>query len=168
MNEEREDVSRFLRDRTDDAFVALYRRHTPVLYGLAMRLSGSAVEAEDVVQDVWIRAVAALPRFQWQSALRTWLCGFVVNCCRERRRLRPQPEAVRDVMPERLDQRMDLERAVAALPPGYREVVVLHDVYGHTHQEIGEMLEIEEGTSKSQLHHGRAALRALLGGGETP
>jgi RNA polymerase sigma-70 factor (ECF subfamily) len=60
---------------------------------------------------------------------------------------------------------MDLERAITALPDGYRTVLVLHDVEGFTHQEIGERLEITTGTSRSQLHHARRAMRGLLAGG---
>jgi RNA polymerase sigma-70 factor (ECF subfamily) len=171
VSDDRRSVERFLRDRTDSAFLPIYRAHAPALYAVALRLAGgSAQEAEDAVQEAWLRAVAALPRFEWRSALRTWLCGFVVNCCRElARRHTPDSSSVPDglvagISPETLE----LERAIHALPLGSREVFVLHDVHGYTHDEIASMLSIESGTSKSQLHHARRALRARLLGKEQP
>jgi len=158
-------VRAFLDARTDAAFLALYRRHARVLFGLAVRLIGRQ-DAEDVVQDAWVRAIRALPGFKWESSLRTWLCGIVVNCCRERWRastsLFPFEEPVTVMHPERA---LDIESALAQLSPGYRSVVVLYDVYGYTHPEIARLLECEVGTSKSQLARGRRALRELL---ETP
>jgi RNA polymerase sigma factor (sigma-70 family) len=169
MNDDRRSVERFLRDRTESAFLPIYRAHTPALYAVALRLAeGSAQEAEDAVQEAWLRAVAALPRFEWRSALRTWLCGIVVNCCRELARRRPPDNStvpdgiVTGIRPETLE----LERAIRALPPASREVFVLHDVHGYTHEEIASMLSIESGTSKSQLHHARRALRTTLMGKE--
>ena len=171
MNDDRRIVERFLRDRTDTAFLPIYRAHTPALYAVALRLAGGSVqEAEDAVQEAWLRAVASLPRFQWRSALRTWLCGIVVNCCRELARRHPSDRsAVPDgVVPGISPETMALERAIHSLPPASREVFVLHDVHGYTHEEIGAMLSIESGTSKSQLHHARRALRARLLGKEQP
>jgi RNA polymerase sigma-70 factor (ECF subfamily) len=158
-------VAAFLRDRSEEAFAALYARHAPIVYGLALRLAGASA-ADDVAQDAWMRAVARLADFRGQSALRTWLCGFVVNCCRERwraagRDLAVEPEPV--VRPDPADA-LDVDAALARLPDGYRAALVLHDVYGHTHAEIAAMLGIEEGTSKSQLSRGRRAMRALMEG----
>lgn len=108
-----------------------------------------------------MRAVATLPRFEWRSSLRTWLCGIVVNCCREIARKGPPPAQVpRDA---RDDMGMDIERGIAELPDAAREVFVLHEIYGFTHEEVGDLLGIEAGTSKSQLHHARRALREFLG-----
>ncbi len=141
----------------------MFRAHTPMLMMLALRLlRGSHADAEDAVQEAWMRAVAALPRFGGRSSLRTWLCGFVVNCCRELSRQRsaePQPDLRTAAQPETLD----LERAIASLPASAREVFVLHDLHGYTHEEVGEILGIEPGTSKSQPHHARSALRTFLG-----
>lgn len=116
-----------------------------------------------------MRAVRSLPDFRWQSSLRTWLCGLVVNCCRERFRepmfdeLAEAGEAHHPdaVLPDP-GGRIDVEAALERLAPGYRSIVVLHDVYGHTHKEIGVMLAIDEGTSKSQLSRARRLLRAHL------
>jgi RNA polymerase sigma-70 factor (ECF subfamily) len=130
-----------------------------------VRLAGRSV-AEDIAQDAWIRAIHGLPAFKGRSTVRTWLCGIVVNCCREHWRaqgitIESSAEPVAHADPGlALDIRTSLER----LPPGYRAVVVLHDIYGHTHGEIAGMLGIEEGTSKSQLARGRRALRDLLKG----
>jgi len=165
-------VTAFLGRGDEAAFRQLYRRHTPSIHLLARRLLGGD-GAEDVVQDTWLRAAARLESFRWESSLRTWLCGIAVNRCREL--LREQggarvvtvtgtaPEAVSDrrstPSPE---QRCDLESAISQLPAGSRGVLVLHDVEGRSHVEIASLLGIDEGTSRSQLHKARRALRELL------
>jgi RNA polymerase sigma-70 factor (ECF subfamily) len=160
-------IAAFLRDRDPAAFGGLFDRHTPALYALAVRLvGGPGREAEDVVQETWVRAVERFEGFGWRSQLRTWLLGIAINCAREllRRRSPGFPlEAVGEPAPAPqlpLPERIDLERALRALPDGYRAVVVLHDVLGLTHAEIGERLAISPGTSKSQLSRARRALRA--------
>lgn len=160
-------VERFLRARGEDAFLALYRAHTPALYGLALRLTGGdQAEAEDLVQESWLRAVRALPSFHARSALRSWLCGLLVNVRRERIRADWRMVDAPDIAPAAdigsPDDAIDLERAIRALPEGARDVYVLHDVYGYTHREIAEMLGIVEGTSKSQLNRARTLLRSSL------
>ncbi len=155
------------------AFRALYRRHTPTLYRLALRLGGGDESwAEELVQRSWIRAVEGLRGFAWRSTLRTWLSGIAINCARELwRAQRASPEVAWDAGTLAAapgtdpGARVDLERAIARLPRGYREVFVLHDVEGFTHEEIGELLGIEPGTSKSQLSHARRQLRDSLGPG---
>ena len=161
-------VRRFLSHRDEAAFRELYRRHTPALYALALRLlGGRAAEAQDAVQDTWVRACRGLADFRWASSLRTWLCGIVVNRGREALRERaPAPPDRLEMIPPahglaRVD-RLDLERAISQLPPGYRQVLVLRDVEGYTHEEIGRFLGIDPGTSKSQLFHARRAMRGLL------
>uniref|UniRef100_A0A832MLS2 RNA polymerase sigma factor n=1 Tax=Eiseniibacteriota bacterium TaxID=2212470 RepID=A0A832MLS2_UNCEI len=159
-----------VRSGDERAFRELYRRHTPAIYQLVLRmLAGAAHDAEDVVQETWIRAVRQLGRFRWESSLRTWLCAIALNQAREvlRRRGRaPATEPVEDAplrAPAAKDsERIDLERAIARLPDGYRTVLVLHDVEGYTHEEIGRCLDIAVGTSKSQLFDARRAMRALL------
>jgi RNA polymerase sigma-70 factor, ECF subfamily len=160
-------VERFLRARGEDAFRALYRAHTPALYALAMRLTGGDQgEAEDLVQESWVRAVRALSSFRARSALRSWLCGLLVNVRRERIRADWRTVDAPDIEPAAdtagPDDALDLERAIGALPEGARDVFVLHDVYGYTHREIAEMLGIVDGTSKSQLTRARALLRRSL------
>ena len=160
----------FLRDRSDRSFLALYDRHAPAMYALAYRLMGGHdADAADALQEAWTRALPRLPQFRAESALRTWLCGFVVNCCRERFR-GPLFEAIDDEysVPSgngsdlRVLGTIDLERALTSLAPGYRAVLVLHDIEGYTHREIAVALGIDEGTSKSQLSRGREALRRRL------
>jgi RNA polymerase sigma-70 factor (ECF subfamily) len=160
-------VERFLRGRGEDAFRALYRAHTPALYALALRLTGGdRGEAEDLVQESWVRALTALRTFRAQSALRSWLCGVLVNVRRERIRAdwrvvdAPEVEPLEDTT--RRDDAIDLERAIAALPDGARDVYVLHDVHGYTHREIAELMGIVEGTSKTQLNRARSLLRSSL------
>jgi RNA polymerase sigma-70 factor (ECF subfamily) len=155
----------FLKTRSEAAFRALYARHASVVWGFARRLlPGREADAEDVLQEVWLRALRALPAFRWDSSLRSWLCGIAVNCARERWRERPfeQVEASVAAPTEPRETEIDLGRALERLSEGYREVVLLHDVMGYTHEEIAEILDIEAGTSKSQLSRGRAALRTLL------
>ena len=154
------------------AFAALYDQHTPALYGLALRLAGGdARDAEDVVHEAWMRAVRGFGQFTGRSALRTWLCGIVVNCWRELRRGRGDRELPLDDAPEpgaedgelnATYDRLDLERALRALAPGYREVLVLHDVEGYSHEEIAALRGVAIGTSKSQLARARGALRRML------
>ncbi len=170
-DEDRRLVARFVSGRDERSFSALYARHAGAVFALASRLSGSAADGEDLLQDVWIRAAERLGSFRWESTLRTWLCGIVVHRWREierQRRRRPQTEELRGEPSDRGEgdahpPLLDLEAALRSLPDGYREVVVLHDVNGYTHAEIAVLLEIEEGTSKSQLARGRRRLRDFLG-----
>jgi RNA polymerase sigma-70 factor (ECF subfamily) len=164
-------VARFLSGRDEEAFRALYRGHAAGVYGLALRLCGGVeAEAQDVAQEAWVRAVRLLPSFRWGSALRSWICGIAVNVWRERRRALGRVAAGELEAPESAafpdaGARLDLARAVAELPAGSREILLLHDVEGYTHTEIAGLLEIEEGTSKSQLSRARASLRAALSRG---
>lgn len=155
----------------EHAFRTLYGRHTPRLFQFVLRmLSHSAEDAEDVVQDTWIRAVERLESFRWESKLSTWLIGIGANLCRDRlrrnaRRQGPVPADVDlrlAVADNGAESRIDLERAIGMLPAGYREVLLLHDVEGLTHGEIGKRLGIAEGTSKSQLFFARRTMRRLL------
>ena len=165
-------VSAFLARRDEPAFVALYRAHTPALFGLALRLlAGHRGEAEDVVQEAWIRAVTDLGRFDGRSALRSWLCGIVVNVFREqlRRRRAHGTQAEPAELPAQArvggPGKIDLARVVESLPDGCREVLLLHDVEGYTHQEIAVLLGVKPGTSKSQLSRARALARVRLSDG---
>jgi RNA polymerase sigma-70 factor (ECF subfamily) len=152
----------------ENAFRELYTRHTPRLYQLVLRIMGGAEhDAEDVVQETWIRATEALGGFRWEAAFATWLTGIGINVARgllrKQGRWQPLDDASEPWRPPPRDgERIDLERAIAVLPAGYRSVLVLHDVEGYTHDEIGERLGIAPGTSKSQLSHARKALRRLL------
>ncbi len=166
---DRELAARFVDRGDEDAFRLLYRRHTPRLYAVALRLlAGRAADAEDVVQDAWLRSARRLADFEWRAALSTWLVAIVINCARERLRARPivtaPPDELEQVAarPQSPLTSIDLERAIALLPDRRRQVLVLHDVEGWTHDEIGRHLEMPAGTSKSELFHARRAVRASL------
>jgi RNA polymerase sigma-70 factor (ECF subfamily) len=162
----------FLRTRSEAAFLRLYDRHSDALYRFAARLSGGpGVEPAELVQETWVRALTALPGFRWQSSLRTWLCGILLNRWRDIRAKRDRElrlsvvEGTRPlVVHEHAGERLALERALAQLPDGYREILLLHDLEGFTHEEIAARFGIVEGTSKSQLHRARRALREVLEG----
>lgn len=159
-----------VRSGDERAFRGLYRRYTPLLYPFVLRvLGGNVADAEDVLQETWVRAVRQLGGFRWESSLRTWLTSIALNLSREtlRRRGRERTEELSETLalPTRVSrdgERVDLERAIARLPEGYRTVLVLHDIEGFTHEEISEQLAIAVGTSKSQLFDARRAMRALL------
>jgi RNA polymerase sigma factor (sigma-70 family) len=159
------------------AFGTLYDRHTPYLYRLALRLTaGDEPQAQDLVHDAWVAAAEGFARFEWASALRSWLAGIVVNCARRSARAEARLQRLDEARLMELDDahwagseaelatydRIELERAIAALPAGARHVFVLHDVEGWTHDAISRHLGIDAGTSKSQLSRARAALRARL------
>jgi len=152
------------------AFRALYRRHTPRLYLFVLRLlGGTAMDAEDAVQETWMRVCRRIGTFRWDSSFATWLTSIGVHVAQDalRRRGRDPLIAAEDppelpAPPAGIADRIDLDQAIAALPDGCRQVLVLHDVEGMTHTEIGALLGIAEGTSKSQLSAARSALRSLL------
>jgi RNA polymerase sigma-70 factor, ECF subfamily len=165
-------VERFLSARDERDFRILYRRFSPALAQIVLRfVRGNHADAEEVLQTTWVRAVRGMPGFRWESSLKSWLTGIALNCSREHlRRVRrhdsTEPIELHDpVAPSRppVDiSRVELERAIARLPDGYREVLILHDIEGYTHLEIGGILGVEEGTSKSQLFRARRALRTRL------
>jgi RNA polymerase sigma-70 factor (ECF subfamily) len=164
-------VARFLGGRDEAAFRALYRRHTPFLYRFLLRISGGrAADAEEGVQETWVRAAERLEGFEGRSALKTWLAGIAIRWWREEARRGKREAAMPDedlapVAPVRREiERVDLERALLALADGYRAAILLHDVEGYTHEEIAEMTGVDAGTSRSQLSRARRALRAHLSG----
>jgi RNA polymerase sigma-70 factor (ECF subfamily) len=165
MNEDLELVEKFLRNHDESSFRELYKSQTPALYALALRLtSGSRADSEDLVQETWLRAAEKLQIFRWESSLRTWLCGILINCTRElQSKLSMNKNGnVSDGSSNEHSNSIDLEVLIHKLPAGYREILILHDIEGYTHQEIGNILGIQEGTSKSQLYHARKWLRDRL------
>ncbi len=162
-------VGKFLLSRDEQTFREIYQRHTPALYMLALRLTGGTEnEAQDAVQETWIRACGGFSDFRWNSKLRTWLSGILVNCVREtqkkfsKRSEKELTESDFSVSETSSGKNFDLEKIIENLPSGYRQVLVLHDIEGYTHEEIGLLLEINPGTSKSQLFHARRSVRASL------
>ena len=157
------------------AFNELYDLHTPAVYQFALRLAGGREwDAEEIVQECWMRAAMRMDHFEWRSTFRTWLMGFAVNCARElssRDRSGDRDAGLRysspdDHVPPVPADAIDLEGAVASLPEEFRWVIVMHDVEGFTHAEIAVALSISEGTSKSRLSRARQRLRAMLKTGE--
>jgi RNA polymerase sigma-70 factor (ECF subfamily) len=160
-----------------DAFEKLYREHSGRIYALASRMAGSPDEGEDLVQEIFLQAYRKLGTFKGDSAIGTWLYRLALNHCLDFvRSRRAKMGKVTDTLDgehstepaARLETpiaRIDLERALARLPPGCREVFVLHDVEGFDHKEVGQMLGIAEGTSKSQIFRARTKLRAMLSRG---
>lgn len=164
-------IARLVRDRDPQAWGALYSLHTPMLYALALRLTGNASDAEDIVHDTWLRGMQGVSAFRGASSLRTWLAGILINRTREHSRIRAHESLDDDTiaadngsteLPLEVDP-VDLERAIARMPQRYREIVLLYDVEGFTHAEISELLGVAIGTSKSQLARGRGWLRNALG-----
>jgi RNA polymerase sigma-70 factor (ECF subfamily) len=150
------------------AFERLYHRHVNRVHGLARWLLGED-DLDDALQDVFIRVWEKLHTFKGQSAFATWLHRLATNVILRRREVRRTHE-VRHSGPAAALERaaagrtspglgIDLEAAVDALPEKAREVFVLHDVVGYKHEEIADQLGISAGTSRSQLHHARMALR---------
>jgi RNA polymerase sigma-70 factor (ECF subfamily) len=165
-------ANRMISNGDESAFRALYSRHTPIAYKFLLRLTGgSVVDAEDLMQETWFAAARGLAKFRWTSAFQTWLLGIALNQFREFARKKGLQLAGGgdncDAQAEMNEPscRIDLERAMELLPPGYRTILVLHDVERYTHQEIGEQLGISDGTCKSQLHEARKAMRRLLNAG---
>lgn len=166
-----EDVELITRARSGDgrAVRALYEAYAPRVYAVVRRLAADDALAEDWAQDAWIRAIRALPSFRGDSRFSTWIHRIAVNSAlhgrraRERRlKLESESAPPISVEPPASPLRLTLERALDELPEGMRRVVVLHDVQGYTHEEIGELLGVAPGTSKSQLFKARARLRQLL------
>jgi RNA polymerase sigma-70 factor (ECF subfamily) len=153
------------------AFERLYRARVARVHSLVRRMIGPE-HADDVTQDVFIRAWTKLSTFRGEAAFGTWLHRLAVNVIlarrttlgTERRRYDDSADALETVAsrPTAAELSMDLEEAISRLPDGAREVFVLHDLEGYRHHEIADMLGIVPGTSKSQLHHARMALRQHL------
>ena len=160
------------------AFETIYRTHSGRLYSVACRMLGNPVDAEDMLQEIFLAAHRKLESFRGESALGTWLFRLATNLCLDHLRSRAarsgqitdaldDEPAIADArsgkLAERTVTKMDLERALAQLPQGCRTAFVLHDVEGLEHREVAAMLGIAEGTSKSQVHKARMRLRAMLG-----
>jgi len=174
------DIAQRCRGGEAGAFEELYKRFGSRLYTVAYRMTGSAADAEDLVQDIFLQVYRRLDTYRGDAALGTWLHRIAVNACLDfvrskqgrRRRVTDTGEDL-DALeapaagPWRAGaalDRMELERAIAQLPPSYRRAFLLHDVEGLEHHEIGETLGIAEGTSKSLLFKARMRLRVLLRG----
>jgi RNA polymerase sigma-70 factor, ECF subfamily len=152
------------------AMEALYHRFKRRVYSLAIRIAGAA-DADEVAQEAFVRIFRGLAKFRGDSALETWIYRLAVNAALshiERRPARAEGEEalahIAAATPPARDPRLAarLEAALGDLPAGYRAVLVLHDVEGLSHEEIGDILGCRVGTSKSQLHKARVRMREIL------
>ena len=156
------------------AFERLYRENERKVFALCLRLSSDAALAEELTQEVFVRAWRKLATFRGESAFSSWLHPLTVNVALSERRSRRRRDARVFATDDpaslekapgtpRPEAGFDLQKAMAALPPGARTVFVLHDVEGRTHDEIAAMLDLAPGTSKAQLFRARRLLREALG-----
>jgi RNA polymerase sigma-70 factor (ECF subfamily) len=158
------------------AFEVLYHQHATRLYNLASRMTGAKGEADDLLQDIFLLAYRKIASFRGESSLGTWLYRLAMNHCLDVLRNRQtrmgqqtdsldEPDATPVTSPVpalSAVSRIDLERAIQALPPACRAAFLLHDVEGFGHQEVGMILGVSDGTSKSQVHKARLRIRAYL------
>jgi RNA polymerase sigma factor (sigma-70 family) len=155
-----------------EAFDALYAASAGRVYALLLRLCADSAYAERLTQDTFVTAWLRLATFRADSRFTSWLHRIAVNTLlqdqrasgrREARTLSVPPELLEHAgAPPGTDLRLDLERAIASLPPGARLALVLHDVEGYTHDEIAGMSGVTAGTVKSQLHRARRLLQQRL------
>lgn len=153
------------------AMASLYSEHSGRVYSVVRRVVGDDHLAEDVSQDAWVRAFQKLDQFRGDSSFGTWMHRLAVNSalnCLRRRSRRPDVEAgaVPPAGPPPVDETVLNQKLIAQaldrLSPGYRTILVLHDVEGLTHDDIAERMGVAVGTSKSQLHKARARMRDML------
>lgn len=155
------------------AFEKVYRACHGRVYALCLRMTGRVQEAEELTQDAFVRAWEKLELFRGDSAFTTWLHRLTVNLVLQerrsqgRRRAKEQPAPDLEVFGHHAVRampgtRVDLERAIAALPPGAKKVLVLRDIQGYAYQEIADMTGVTLGTVKAQIHRARALVREAL------
>ncbi|MGH9774813.1 MAG: RNA polymerase sigma factor [Candidatus Acidiferrales bacterium] len=164
------------------AFEFLYRLHSRRVYSLCLRMVSNTAEAEDLTQEAFLQLFRKISTFRGESAFSTWLHRMAVNVVLMRLRRKTGSESSLEELTEPDEEsggprkdfgapdlrlsgsidRVNLDRAVEQLPPGYRAVFVLHDVQGYEHNEIAEIMGCSIGNSKSQLHKARMRLREML------
>ena len=164
------------------AFERIYRLHSRRVYSLCLRMVGNAAEAEDLTQEAFLQLFRKIHTFRGESAFSTWLHRLAVNVVLMRLRKKTLAETSLDEQTEPDEEtggprrdvggpdllltgsidRVNLQRAIDQLPPGYKTAFVLHDIQGYEHNEIAEIMDCSIGNSKSQLHKARMRLRELL------
>ncbi len=158
------------------AFERLYRANVDRIFSVCVRMVGDRARAEELTQDVFVRAWEKLGTFRGDALFSTWLHRLAVNVVLNEREAEGRRRNRHDEGIEDLDTisygdvrplpvpglSLDLEQAIAALPPGAKKVFVLHDVEGYTHEEIAGMLGVTSGGCKAQLHRARMLLRRML------
>jgi len=165
----------------ENAFEALFLQHRQRVYSVCLRMIGNTAEAEELTQDAFLQVFRKIQTFRGESAFSTWLHRISVNIVLMRLRKKsvmatsleestrgeesedlPREYGAPDLVLTGSIDRVHLERAIAQLPPGYKQAFVLHDVQGYEHNEIAALLGCSIGNSKSQLHKARVRLRKLL------
>jgi RNA polymerase sigma-70 factor (ECF subfamily) len=156
------------------AFERLYRQHVNRVFSLCARMLNDRTRAEELTQDVFVRAWDKLHLFRGEAAFGTWLHRMTVNLVLNARKMDGRQHARFEddedgdgidalaARPHAPGDRMDLNAAIAKLPKGARRVFMLHDVEGYKHEEIAEMLGVTTGATKAQLHRARLLLREAL------
>jgi len=156
------------------AFERLYRLHAGKVYGLCLRMTGHRETAEDCTQEAFVQAWRSLPRFEGRASFGTWMHRIAVNAVLGQARRRSERTGVQASIEDELADSlpdgsvgdtgagMDVEAAIAGLPPGARHVLVLAGVYGYSHEETADMLGVAVGTCKAQLHRARQLLGQRL------
>ena len=159
-----------------NAFERLYARSAGRVYAVCLRMTGDGQRAKELTHDAFVRAWERLSTFRGEAAFETWMHRLAVNVVltanrAERRRAARLVQGSDDAEesdvafsqpPADVETRLDLERAIAALPPRAREVFVLHDVEGYRHEEIADRLELQPGSVRAQLHRARHLLMRML------
>lgn len=157
-------------------FEALYRRYAPKLMTIALRYANTTFEAEDILQEAFIRIFQTLHGYRYQGSFEGWLKKIVVHMAinhyhkhqkhfpvaRQEAEEEREPDASYEAIIDQLGAE-ELIQVIQSLPEGYRLVFNLYEMEGYTHKEISQMLGIQEGTSKSQLSKAKHLLRKLLG-----
>lgn len=168
--EEKELVQKFLKTRSENSFLLLYRSQSAYLFKMAHWLTQDTYLSQELIQEMWLVAIRKLPDFEWKSELKTWLTAILINLHRSKRKTFEKDITSKALPLSDIDQSTkawdssssDLEKVMRQLPAGYRQILLLHDIEGYKHREIAEILDISEGTSKSQLFHARKALKELI------
>jgi RNA polymerase sigma-70 factor, ECF subfamily len=164
------------------AFESLYQTHNRRVYALCLRMVGNPAEAEDLTQEAFLQTYRKIQTFRGESNFSTWLHRVTVNIVLMKLRRKKYVEVSLEENTERDEDspspssefgetdlrltgsidRINLQRAIEQLPPGFKSIFILHDIQGYKHNEIGEILGCSAGNSKSQLHKARMRLRELL------
>lgn len=164
------------------AFERIYQLHSRRIYSLCLRMVSNTAEAEDLTQEAFLQLFRKIATFRGESAFSTWLHRLAVNVVLMRLRKKKVSESSLEEVTEPDEEsggprrdfggpdlrlsgsidRVNLQRAIEELPPGYKQVFVLHDMQGYEHNEIADIMQCSIGNSKSQLHKARMRLRELL------
>ncbi|MGO9641887.1 MAG: RNA polymerase sigma factor [Candidatus Acidiferrales bacterium] len=176
------DAIRLAQQGDPEAFERIYQLHNRRVYALCLRMVGNTAEAEDLAQEAFLQLFRKIGTFRGESAFSTWLHRLSVNVVLMKLRKKSLPETSLEEQTEPDEEtggprkdvggpdllltgsvdRVNLQRAIEQLPPGYKSVFVLHDIQGYEHNEIAQIMSCSIGNSKSQLHKARMRLRELL------